>query len=136
MVYRSCVGIVVNTRIVCSKTNFFFLVFFYRRGGYSRAIIYTSPAHRKTTCYGTRAFFLPRFPLLFLLLFIFYTAFIKNLLNIDFALVSPPPPPPAIWPQPGGGSRGGNCFVRRSNKNYKTFICTCKGIIHDNDNNI
>jgi len=119
-------GIPVLRRYCCKhaycmlEDQFFFLVFFYRRGGYSRAIIYTSPAHRKTTCYGTRAFFLPHFPLLFLLLFIFYTAFIKNLLNIDFALVSSSPP--AIWPQPGGGSRGGNCFVRRSNKNYKTFM--------------
>lgn len=80
----------------------------------------------------TRVFSSPFSASIFIIIY-FYTAFIKNLLNIDFALVSPPP---AIWPQPGGGSRGGNCFVRRSNKNYKTFMCTCKGIIHDNDNNI
>lgn len=109
-----------------SKTNFFFVVlfffFFYRRGGFSRAIIYTSPASRKMTCYGTRArFFSSLLLLLFLLLlFIFYTAFIKNLLTIDFAFVSPTTL--AIRSRPGGGGRGGNCFVRRSNKNYKTFI--------------
>jgi hypothetical protein len=121
MVYRSCVGI-VNTRIISWKTNFFsyFLLSPWRVFACNNLHLPRPP--QNDLLRDTRVFFFPFFPLLFLLLFIFYTAFIKNLLNIDFALVSPP----AIWPQPGdgggGGGRGCNCFVRRSNKNYKTFM--------------
>lgn len=120
-------GFIVRTQRPYSKTNFFLLVFFYR-GGFSRAIIYTS-SHlaAKRLVMGHALFCLPFFspPLLLrlqLLLFIFYTAFIKNLLTIDSALVSTPS---AIWPQ-SGGRRGGNCFVRRPNKNYKTFMQPAK----------
>lgn len=75
----------------------------------------------RTTCYRARALFI------IIIFFIYFsTAFIKNLSTIDSsALESTGGREGSLW-------RGGNCFVRRPNKNYKTFI---PGIIHDDDDN-